>query len=390
MNLFKILASGDGRIDEPNVSSFYAYIIDPFEGHGLGSRALQALLAPLIAENKEYYKELGNLNNMLKGKQRYDVWVDTEISVYLDQSKETSNKNKRRDIDILVEIINPKEEIEFAFCIENKIRRGSEQVNQLREEMDGLKNYYMGMKENPKIGLIYITPDFSEASNKIYKDDTEKMDFPHIHMTWNSNFSNLSADSEKYKYVFYQLLGILDGETKGLSEPIFDFTKHTIKAFLSFIDSDFKSLKEEKGEGRWAKTVFKDFEEFISKSGFTENDRISKLGKEINDILVSNEKLIPRFTSSCISFSLNEKIKNKYRVFIWMTFQRNSIRMGFAMNSNMSWSDYEKQLKEIPNIKLIPPRNPYGFDIIISNMEEFNETVLPIIPFVKGHLLGKR
>jgi len=34
MNIFRILSSNDGSINEPNVSSFLAYLLDPNEDHG--------------------------------------------------------------------------------------------------------------------------------------------------------------------------------------------------------------------------------------------------------------------------------------------------------------------------------------------------------------------
>jgi hypothetical protein len=44
MNIFKILAQGDGTINEPNVSAFLGYLLDPNEDHGLGSKFLERFL----------------------------------------------------------------------------------------------------------------------------------------------------------------------------------------------------------------------------------------------------------------------------------------------------------------------------------------------------------
>ena len=38
MNIFKILSDGDGSIKEPNVSAFLAYLLDPTQSHGLGTK----------------------------------------------------------------------------------------------------------------------------------------------------------------------------------------------------------------------------------------------------------------------------------------------------------------------------------------------------------------
>lgn len=37
MNIFRILSSNDGSINEPNVSSFLAYLLDPSEDHGISN-----------------------------------------------------------------------------------------------------------------------------------------------------------------------------------------------------------------------------------------------------------------------------------------------------------------------------------------------------------------
>lgn len=49
MNIFKILANGDGTINEPNVSAFLGYLLDPKADHALGYEFLKAFLEPVLA-----------------------------------------------------------------------------------------------------------------------------------------------------------------------------------------------------------------------------------------------------------------------------------------------------------------------------------------------------
>lgn len=44
MKIFRILSSNGGSINEPNVSSFLAYLLDPGEDHGISSLLFQELL----------------------------------------------------------------------------------------------------------------------------------------------------------------------------------------------------------------------------------------------------------------------------------------------------------------------------------------------------------
>ena len=146
-------------------------------------------------------------------------------------------------------------------------------------------------------------------------------------------------------------------------------------------------MKEEKEAADGTKTVLKDYEEYFSKNNFSKNDKVARLGKEINDVLVKN-KLIPKYTPSGISFSLNEGNKSRYRIFIWMVLQKNSIKMEFP---NMSWNDYEKHIKsKISNDKLSLPcrQTKNGFDIIISSREEFDKYMSRLIPLVKEYLIS--
>ena len=48
MNIFKTLATGDGSINEPNISAFLGYLLNPNEDHGLRDELLKRLLKPLL------------------------------------------------------------------------------------------------------------------------------------------------------------------------------------------------------------------------------------------------------------------------------------------------------------------------------------------------------
>ena len=58
MNIFKILSSHDGSINEPNVSSFLAYLLDPLEDHGMSGNFLQSFFQELIKQDQSFLKDL--------------------------------------------------------------------------------------------------------------------------------------------------------------------------------------------------------------------------------------------------------------------------------------------------------------------------------------------
>ena len=103
MNIFKTLASGSGSINEPNVSAFLGYLLNPKEDHGLGDTFLRKFLEPLLEQNK-------NLD-FLKNR-NLSIRSNFEMTVLLEQAfKDSDNSNQIVDIVIL--------------CYEKKSQKGS-------------------------------------------------------------------------------------------------------------------------------------------------------------------------------------------------------------------------------------------------------------------------
>lgn len=253
MNIFKVLSSNDGSINEPNVTSFLAYLLDPNENHGLGSRFVESFLTPIVLANNEWYKDLIYNNRVrdLSRNSKYEVRVQAEVKVI---SSESEVVKKTRDIDIVIELFDqnfsdvvPK----YSFCVENKINDGAIQKgdNQLFDEIIGLVNYYKGSsleKEQPLVAFIYLTHSGSQRAINEFNEllptlEIEGLSVPCYHLSWGGN------ELESLEITIVDLLSmILKEEAIGKIEPIYDYTKHTIKSFISFIYSGFKSYKEEK------------------------------------------------------------------------------------------------------------------------------------------------
>ena len=221
MNIFKILSSGDGSIKEPNVSAFLGYLLDPNKEHGLKDLLLKEVLEKLNYEsNIESLTINANIVN-LTNESDFKVVVELEKKV-------TINSGKKRDIDIIIKIYN-KSELIFVLCIENKIKATSVTKNQLAEQFEGIQKEVI----KDKIGFIYLTPTACPKCKEEYENFKNSNDIPSIHLSWNEDIYNL-------------LVNILVQESQGTIEPVFDYSKYTIKAFMNFIKTDFQSYKEEK------------------------------------------------------------------------------------------------------------------------------------------------
>lgn len=256
MNIFRILSSNDGSINEPNVSSFLAYLLNPNEDHGISSLLLQEVLNEFISIHSEnlikiqFSKRITDLSNY----SRFSINILSELSVNID----SESKRKRRDIDIVLEIKDNKTNtLIYSICIENKISDLSISKNdtQLEDELNGLNRYYKENNLSPEIYVIYLTPFPSETSGKSF----EKLNYEKkCHLYWDNHSES----------IFNKLLKIFNKENQGLIDPINAQSAYLIKSFLSFIKTNFKSYIEERNEklekNNYGKPVIDILNDFIA------------------------------------------------------------------------------------------------------------------------------
>ncbi|MFA6145651.1 MAG: hypothetical protein WCW84_11515 [Sulfurimonas sp.] len=120
MNLFKILSSGDGRINEPNVSAFLGFLLDSSESHGLESRFVEKILEKVFYSFSTdgigpWQKLFLNNNNPISIKNLskqsgYTITVELEKIV-------TLSNDKRRDIDIVFKIFSSSNNEKKPLCV---------------------------------------------------------------------------------------------------------------------------------------------------------------------------------------------------------------------------------------------------------------------------------
>lgn len=256
MNIFKILANGDGTINEANVSAFLGYLLDPYADHGLGFEFLEKFIKQILPEFKV---------------KKYDYEILFEQAFKEDKSKQIVDivilcfENSRGEAkeSFAKSIIENDRQLTTFFLIENKIRKSSETKGQLinqfnatiseLEKINKIKNFSENISEN--IYSIYITPnkkDFSEEfisldrSNHSHhyawkKDKTNHLEKP-------ENTQNFAGKTDENSSIYEILKTIIHDESKGEIEAINEYTKHTIKSFIQFIANDFKSEQQEEKE----------------------------------------------------------------------------------------------------------------------------------------------
>ena len=284
MNIFKILSSYDGNINEPNISAILAYFLNPIEDHGLGYELLNKIVLKLINENdsNEFLNEYKN------NYYNYNVKVLPEFPVDVSH---TSSKRNRRDIDILIEFyLREKDEKspKFSICIENKILNSSiNDKNQLNDEIEGLNGFYENSET--KIFLILICPEYNEKINKMLNliDDV-----PRSYLLWNNNEESI------VKYISQIFQSDMDGKIDPLNTEI----KYILKSFLSFINNDFKSepatVKEEKSS--YGKPVIEYLNDLYHKLDENENYDVKELRRLLTELIYKETgKQLHNTTRNC-------------------------------------------------------------------------------------------
>ncbi len=280
MNIFRILSSNDGSINEPNVSSFLAYLLDPNEDHGISSLLLQEILKEFIGKDEKFLSKIkfGNRITDLSKFSNFTVNIIPELSVKIFKDK----KEKRRDIDILIEIIeNKSKEILYSICLENKITDSSinKRDSQLEDELKGLKSLYSESGVSPEIYVIYLTP----YQSKISTDSFEKFEYEKKHhLYWDNNDENS---------VFNKLINIFNKENEGLIDPINNQSSYLIKSFLSFIKTNFKSYVRESLEDKlekknYGKPVFDLLFDFAATLKFDEEFEIKNIKDQFSQYVL--------------------------------------------------------------------------------------------------------
>jgi hypothetical protein len=259
LNIFKVLSDGDGRLKEPNVSAFLAFLLDPKQAHGLDSTFLKQIVT-LALEQHPGRDKLGQIwpkgqNHIadLSLKSPFEVEVDTEVKVELNGAGK-----KGRDIDILIEISmiredtgddfgTVQEEFVHAICIENKIRDSAIEEGQLLEEFDGLTNLYRVRHMVPSTGMtmLFVTPTLSDRANAAFQRFKSALGSRGhaCHFVWKP--VDYGASEQRDLSIYRNLAELMRMDHSGEIDPIHEHTKYIIKSFMSFIRSDFRSYEDE-------------------------------------------------------------------------------------------------------------------------------------------------
>lgn len=351
MNIFRILSSHDGSINEPNVSSFLAYLLNPNEDHGLSSLFLQEILNDFLILNNKHLSKI-KYENRITDLSKYSAYylnIQPEFTVFLMKDL----KKKKRDIDILIEIYeNITNKIIYSICIENKITDNSiiKSDTQLDDELSGITNYYKENDLNPDIYLIYITPEPSDIS----KNSFSKLNYDKkIHLFWNKHENS----------IYNKMLKIFNMENNAIIDPINNQSTYLIKSFLSFIKTGFISYIEEREKilekRNYGKPVIdhlKDFSQTLKKENLYQLDDIRDMfSKYVLEKSGVNLKNSTRNAHILLS-TVNDKNRIHYHV--------------DKLDDDRKNIFYYPDIENKKIIKLFDPKENFDIKIYYKNFDE--------------------
>ena len=187
-NPFDVLKIARAEIRHSNM---LAWLLDPNESHGLGSRLVTSLVEFIVQHN--FVNEDAGFELLLKSKD--DVII----------------KREWKNIDILIESIAG----QFVICIENKIDT-QDHSNQLN------KYYEIIQKEKKYSGFVtvflYLTPD-GRVPNEDHTDIWERISYPDIIAMIEKELGQSNLCDEAQNFIYYYV-DILRRETMENSELI--------------------------------------------------------------------------------------------------------------------------------------------------------------------------
>lgn len=291
MNIFKILASGDGAIKEPNLSAFLAYLLNPKADHGLGSEFLRKVLQPFINEHIKESKEgkfLGSLWSTGKENEDKDdpyildmsinsrFNVDVVLEKALRRNQENKKIGKTKEIvDIIIKITRHQkggnENVNYLFekedpigliLLENKINNsrgaGAQLSRQYKTSIEDLPSHMPEddwKKWNGKIGTILISTganniceQFKSFKHPKTNENSEEHNPNSIHLSWN-NVSENKPDNQLSGSIKEILQSLLKENLDGTIPPINSYALDTMKALINFIEDDFSSDADDQQQG---------------------------------------------------------------------------------------------------------------------------------------------
>lgn len=230
MNIFKVLASGRKSFPEELASAVLAWFLNPRMEHGLGYQFIWEFISELAKSDAT----LMGIKKELVLRLRSEHDKEVKFNCLLECPVGTAF------IDIVLGIENSSNAGDkWIISIENKIYGTSVTSGQLQREYDGLREKF----KKGIIAMVYLVPTDEDLGSKEEFDRlTVSGQDKRVLMSWQKSSGRPSVATAIHN--------ILASEASGTIDPIPEYTRHTLKALLSFIQNDFSGYEYERETSR--------------------------------------------------------------------------------------------------------------------------------------------
>lgn len=230
MNIFKVLASGRKSFPEELASAVLAWFLNPRMEHGLGYQFILEFISELVKSDPK----LAEIKKELVPRLRSEHDKEVKFDCLLECAVGTAF------IDIVLGIEDGSGSgNKWIISIENKIYDQSVTSGQLQREYDGLRDKF----KSGTIVMVYLVPADNDVGAKEEFDGLKVgAQDKRILASWQESSIGPS--------VAVAIQNILNSEAKGAIDPIPEYTRHTLKALLSFIKNDFSGYEYERKTSR--------------------------------------------------------------------------------------------------------------------------------------------
>ena len=203
MNIFQVLSQGKSRLHEPSMSAMLGYLLDSNKDHGLGDSVIRKLLQTIDETRFESIISMGFIDSQVSLEEPYQL------------------KGKRKDIDIQVILLNDKKEEIHRVIIENKIKVGAANPKQLKEYYQAIINEEL---EIEALTIVFLTPNINnnQLAAEFNNLALERKEHSKYWIRWSSGEKCISKILQE----------LLELEVAGEINPINEYMRHTLKAFI--------------------------------------------------------------------------------------------------------------------------------------------------------------
>jgi hypothetical protein len=214
MNIFKVLASARKGFPEEQASAMLAWLLNPYMEHGLGFTFLDKFLGLIIQDDSGLGDKLKTVLQPILRLDRRGEALDFNMDL------EFNAVNSLIDIFLMIN--------RLIFSIENKIRSGSAaDPHQLIKQYEGLKTRF---PDAEKRFVIFLVP--SKTDTRVLPEfenlKKEEMD---------TNDGKVMIEWRDVRRIIQE---ILDEDQKSSGTPVYEYVRHTLKAFAASIDDNFE------------------------------------------------------------------------------------------------------------------------------------------------------